>query len=347
MKPGRYRLALADDALARVRPLFRPNTLIALVALIAVCVVVRNALDSLAKLDTAFIAGRLAVIEYVQARNNTIQQLVGVILVVTLWLTWRQYQLSKSGQITDRFARAVELLGAVREGGDGRTEPNLEARLGAIYLLERIARDSVEDHGQVMEVLTAYVRENAKARIDRQAGEPFWIERVLPSSSATTPEARAIADVIRRRRSRRPEEPLNLSKTCLAWARLLRADLHSANFLWADLTDANLFKANLRDACLMAGCLHAAILNEADLTGADMSEADLTRAALRDANLTDANLFGANLRGAFVGGATFSGANMTQTDLSGVIGMTEEQLRSTSGTPVAVPKGFRPPVPEK
>ena len=34
-------------------------------------------------------------------------------------------------------------------------------RLGGIYALERIAKDSEKDHGPIMEVLTAYVRENA------------------------------------------------------------------------------------------------------------------------------------------------------------------------------------------
>ncbi len=38
---------------------------------------------------------------------------------------------------------------------------NLEVRLGGIYALERIARDSPKDHWTIMEVLTAYVRENS------------------------------------------------------------------------------------------------------------------------------------------------------------------------------------------
>jgi hypothetical protein len=34
-------------------------------------------------------------------------------------------------------------------------------RLGGIYALERIARDSPKDHWTIMEVLTAYVRQHA------------------------------------------------------------------------------------------------------------------------------------------------------------------------------------------
>jgi hypothetical protein len=34
----------------------------------------------------------------------------------------------------------------------------IDVRLGGIYALERIARGSKEDHPQIVEVLTAYVR---------------------------------------------------------------------------------------------------------------------------------------------------------------------------------------------
>jgi hypothetical protein len=41
------------------------------------------------------------------------------------------------------------------------TEPNLEVRIGSIYALERIARDSDRDHIQIMEIVCAYVRKNS------------------------------------------------------------------------------------------------------------------------------------------------------------------------------------------
>ena len=43
------------------------------------------------------------------------------------------------------------------------TKPNLEVRIGAIYALERIAQDSDRDHVQIMEILCAYIRQNASA----------------------------------------------------------------------------------------------------------------------------------------------------------------------------------------
>jgi hypothetical protein len=68
-------------------------------------------------------------------------------------------RLTEQGQITDRFTRAIDQLGAT----DDDRNPRLEIRLGGIYALERIAWDSPErDHSTVMAVLTAYVRENSR-----------------------------------------------------------------------------------------------------------------------------------------------------------------------------------------
>ena len=58
---------------------------------------------------------------------------------------------AEQGHITDRFTKAIEQLGS----------KEMAVRLGAIYALERISRDSPEDHWTIMEVLTAYVRDNA------------------------------------------------------------------------------------------------------------------------------------------------------------------------------------------
>lgn len=65
-------------------------------------------------------------------------------------LNRESHELDRQGQITERFTRAIDQLGS----------NTLDVRLGRIYALERIAEDSPEDHPQVIEVLTAYVREH-------------------------------------------------------------------------------------------------------------------------------------------------------------------------------------------
>ncbi|TKK85217.1 hypothetical protein FDA94_26455 [Herbidospora galbida] len=56
--------------------------------------------------------------------------------------TRRTFRLGEQGHVTDRYTKAIEQLGSDK----------LDIRLGGIYALERIARDSARDHPTVMEV---------------------------------------------------------------------------------------------------------------------------------------------------------------------------------------------------
>lgn len=94
--------------------------------------------------------------------------------------TERQTRTAEQGHMTDRISKAVEQLGAEKTvkkivtGEDGKpttqetSEPNLEVRIGGLLSLERIAQDSTaydngRDHVRVMEIICAYVRNNAPA----------------------------------------------------------------------------------------------------------------------------------------------------------------------------------------
>jgi hypothetical protein len=88
------------------------------------------------------------------------QILAGAALLSGLYFTWRTLQVNREGQITERFTRAIDQLGKV----DDNNNKLFEIRLGGIYALERISRESEEDHWPIMEVLTAYVRQHARWR---------------------------------------------------------------------------------------------------------------------------------------------------------------------------------------
>ena len=83
---------------------------------------------------------------------------------IRVWTNERQTRTIEQGHVTDRLTRAIEQLGAektarrILKDADGNevrkdnvpvvietSEPNLEVRLGAIYALERIAKDSKAD----------------------------------------------------------------------------------------------------------------------------------------------------------------------------------------------------------
>ncbi|PZX39329.1 pentapeptide repeat protein [Roseinatronobacter thiooxidans] len=95
------------------------------------------------------------------------------------YLRHKTQRLEQEGHMTDRINKAVEQLGSEKTekqyslDADGkpvqveRTVPNIEVRMGAILSLERIAQDSTmhdkgRDHVRVMEILCAYIRENAR-----------------------------------------------------------------------------------------------------------------------------------------------------------------------------------------
>jgi hypothetical protein len=70
------------------------------------------------------------------ARTTLVQALGGAFLLIGLYLTFRNLQLTQDKQITEYYTRAVEQLGSNKRA----------VRLGAIYALEQIARDSQRDH---------------------------------------------------------------------------------------------------------------------------------------------------------------------------------------------------------
>src|SRR4051812_43986332 len=77
----------------------------------------------------------------------------GVSLYVTQQQNAAQNALTAQGQYTDRYTKAVDQLG--QSGAD-----RLQVRLGGIYALERLARDSPPDQPTIIEVLSAFVRTN-------------------------------------------------------------------------------------------------------------------------------------------------------------------------------------------
>src|SRR5829696_4712623 len=177
---------------------------------------------------------------------------------------------AEQGQITERFTRAIDQLGSEK----------LELRLGGIYALERIAKDSPErDYSTVMEVLTAYVRQNSSTP-SKETNETTDLKepRTDPRKELRADIKAVLVVVGRRQEDRVPEEyrvrpdfrGINLSKTILGGADLREADLRGANLSRADLSRANLGGAHLGGADLRGAYLGGADLRRTDLTGADL-----------------------------------------------------------------------------
>ncbi|MCX4388986.1 pentapeptide repeat-containing protein [Micromonospora peucetia] len=255
--------------------------------------------------------------------------------------TRAQIDLAARGQIADRFNRAIDQLG--QTGLD-----KLSVRLGGIYSLERIMRDSPEDEPTVIAVLSAFLRTNARRKAEPvRSADPLKSPKPPP---AAPEDVRAAFAVLARRphpeheQNRRldlagtqlslPEISLphaslrdaNLRDADLSFSDLTNADLSSADLVGIYLNGANLSGANLAGSYMPYAKLSVAILDGANLTnttlgfaylggadlgGADLRDADLSGADLGDADLSNANLTGADLRGADLNEANLTAANLT------------------------------------
>ncbi len=320
----------------------------------------------------------------VYATLALIEIIGGIVLLVTviaafytanqtrksLELGREQLRIAQDGQITDRFAKAIEMLGSSYE--DRR--PRMEVRLGAIFALERLAKDSCagdehthgwcRDHWPIMEVLTAYLRNNSKetaqgVRENKTStnGQPTApslvdddgqpLKRNEPTRFFRSPRTELRTDIAaivkvlgNRDNAQLTSEQQGRQVLDLHGAHLEDADLREAHLEDVDLREAHLGRAFLMGANLERADLTGAHLERAFLTGANLERAYLMGAHLEGARLEGANLKGArlenaNLEGAYLMGAHLEGARLDEAHLEGarlskVTGLTQEQIDASS-----------------
>lgn len=237
------------------------------------------------------------------------------------------------------------------------TLPNIEVRLGAIYALERIAQDSPRDHIRVMEILCAYLRENAPARdaqpnplgpwpeypdnateddlrtrakalAERRETLDLWVGN-LHHRHAPRVDIQAAITVIGRRSTtqtaleKAPKENgtpgyrLDLRKVNLQAADLSRLNIAAAQLDAARMEGANLTGAHLEQVSLVGAKLERARLDNAHLEGAFLAKAQLEKASLAEAHLERADLGWAHLENADLVDAHLENARLTRAHLEG------------------------------
>jgi hypothetical protein len=258
--------------------------------------------DWLARHDIGSATGSLHEAAVDSARGRLLTLGAGLLAAGALGFTALNFLLSRQGQVTDRYTKAIEQLGSDK----------LDVRIGGIYALERIARDSAKDHPTVMEVLTAFIREHSHEQWPLPDAEGRERKR------QTRPDVQAAVTVVGRRDQAHdvPREGLDLAGVNLTGANLITARLAHAILSGADLSGAQLWRADLSGAELGYADLSRARLWGASLAGADLIGASLAGAELKDADLTRALLLGANLNDAKLGGAKLAGAKLEGVNLS-------------------------------
>jgi uncharacterized protein YjbI with pentapeptide repeats len=285
--------------------------------------------------------------ELEETRRTLIATVVTGSTLAGLVYTIRHYLLARRGQVADRYSKAVaQLAGAPVE------------RLGGIYALEHVMRESDDDHGAIVEVLASYIRTESPARPG------------TTGSSAVGEDITAAMTVLARRPSRPETNRIDLRRTNLTGLELVtgtdrrvpmlaRADLCGARLVGvrmagADLRDAllggaDLTRAHLEDAVLSGAWLTGATLREAHLDRAKLVEAKLDAALLdgtcfQEADLTGCWLDGAEQDQAMFQGAVLTGASLLDVDLEHSQGLTWEQIVSAWPFPdgrTRLSEGFR------
>ncbi|MCX4632814.1 pentapeptide repeat-containing protein [Streptomyces sp. NBC_01443] len=289
-------------------------------------------------------------------RTAMVQALAGAFFLVTALLTWKGFRLSREGQITERFSRAVDQLGKQNEDS---------VRVGAVLSLERVARESKADRATIVKLLAVHIRSSltTKANPGRRSNSSarrvcrdlkpdaamafialarihrLGIPNVVPGFREGSHQYADLKGIPLRGADMHGAYlvDVDLSEADLGGIDLNNGNLQGANFYGASLRNANLAyvnrslknprgvrlqKADLRGAVLKEACLDKSVLLEAQLgveghKGADLGGAHLRSVVADGAWLEGVEMAGADLRNAHLSNAHMKRANLTSADLRG------------------------------
>lgn len=243
-------------------------------------------------------------------RQTVLTALAGATVLVGLVYTARSYALARRGQVTERFRAAVEQLASDK----------LPVRLGGVYSMEHVLKESPQEHMAVVDTLAGYIR----ATMDRRrVGEPLALPHERNQSHdtvvwGTEPPAdlQAAVNVLARRPSR--SEPR-------------RVDLRGADLVGLSLRHFEFrTQPRLSRMFLTSADLRRADLRGVDFRGSILNYADLCMAWLGEARLDGVALFAADLRGARMDGAALVKADLRAADLRESCGLTALQLSTAA-----------------
>ena len=231
------------------------------------------------------------------SRTTVTQAAAGIGLILTLTLTAyqvnetrrssdRNVRIAEEGQVTERFSRAVEQLGATK--GDGT--PAIEIRIGGLFSLLRIGHDSDRDTVSAFLVAAQYVKSNVTAKPATRA------RNAGPCDAARTPLR---ADVAAALEYVLPPLALDLERQFGVGDLGYLSGLERSDFSGTDLGRVYLRGVWLRNASFRAANLEHATFERVMLENVDFREACLLDADLRRTEAVGSvDLRGADIRGA-------------------------------------------------
>jgi Pentapeptide repeats (8 copies) len=222
-------------------------------------------------------------------RTTAMQAIAGLAVLAGAILAFQQLtedrqqaaadrELTRQGQASERFTRAISQLGSNRR----------EVQLGAIYGLEQIAKQAPDNRLVVTEVLVAYLHRRAPRSANATTAPSTELrERAPDVQAALTILGRRLNELDPLNLPYPPDPHLDLRALDLRGADLYQADLSLADLRGTDLRNATIGRVNLSFATLHRADLRGARLWQTTLVGADLRRADLRRTDLSEADLLE------------------------------------------------------------
>ena len=238
-------------------------------------------------------------------RNIALVAADPIALPLAIWrgvVANRQANTAQQGLLNERYQKGAEMLGS----------EVLSVRLGGIYALQRLAEEWPDQyHIQIMRLFCAFVRLPTRdqslvsGQAEIEPGTPLGIRQ----------DVEAVLQMI----GSRDKSLVTLERTADFRLDMRGADLPTAQFLDADLSNAMFYNSNLSGANFANTDLTDSFLIYSDLSGAQFYNVDFTRTGLWSANLSGALLQDADLSRRNLHNVNLSGTNLLRTNLSGAI----------------------------
>ena len=313
---------------------------------------------------TQFARGR----EWLAARPQTTFIAAGVVIALLLlklsgataavaagaaWIALARHQAQtdadRERRITESLSRAVEHLASDK----------IEVRVGAIFTLERISKESPDDYWIAFENLTTFIRERSRRAALEEVEPPadrriarrayfLWIDAGRPEGQADdfwnmAFEAekyrtlrRADIDTAMTIIARRSEENRRREKNNVWVIDLSLAVLRGQSLVMAHLERARLQMSHCEGCYMLMTHFEEAILLGAHFEGAYLMHSHFDGAHLHGCNFEGADLSDAHFRGAGTDRARFQGANLLNANLHGTdfreaVGLSSDQVAQALG----------------
>ena len=212
----------------------------------------------LVQYSAGHLAADLSVSDSLKAQNDIratlIQALGGMLVLVGATIgaiaTFRQVSVSREGQITDRFTHAVDQLG----------QSAVDVRVGGVYALERIAKNSPSDCDAIFDILSQFVRRTSQPTSNGvYSGSMLQVhsDKALRIRQA---DAQAALTVITRSPLADKSRFVTLDRLDIEGAMLPSANLSRMSLVGAQLSGSWLRNADLQGASLQYGNLRKCVL---------------------------------------------------------------------------------------